>query len=110
MKRIIALILCAMLCWGTCALAESNEGQSGPFGAERQSVEAEIYFVRARKLNVRSGPDEFYPVIYKLKKYAKAYVIGEEGEWYKIWGSGEIGFVKKTFLRPTGRTETVELY
>jgi len=45
-----------------------------------------------------------------VQKYAKAYVIGEEGEWYKIWGSGEIGFVKKTFLRPTGRTETVELY
>ena len=111
MKRIIAALLCALLCLGGCALAESASAfeLSDVLENKPQTITAEIYYVRARKLNVRTGPDEFYPVIAKLKKYSRVYVTGEDGEWYKLWNDGEIGYVKKMYLRHGGKTETIEI-
>ena len=113
MKRMIAVLLCVLLCWGACAVAESAEDELFIFEdaapkTKTKTTTAEIFYVVARKLNVRTGPDEFFPVTHKLKKYAKVYVIGEDGTWWKIWDSGEIGYVNKAYLKATGKRETIE--
>lgn len=65
-------------------------------------VGQERYRVTANSLNVRSGPSEYYSVVYKLHKGDVVEVLEQNGQWATIRGSGGRYYVNNRYLSYVG--------
>ena len=91
MKKLIAMLLTAVLVFGVCATAQAE------FFATVYNTES---------LNIRSGPGSAYTWLGSVQRDGQVRVIGESGNWYQIVTmDGRItGYMSKNYLRPAGNT------
>ena len=83
-RRLVILLLLFVAAWGSTIV-----------GQER-------YRVTANNLNVRSGPSEYYSVVYKLHKGDIVVVLEQNGQWATIRGTGGRYYVNNRYLSYVG--------
>ena len=91
MKKLIAVLLTAVLVFGICAAAQAE-------------FYATVY--NTESLNIRSGPGSAYTWLGSVQRDGQVRVIGESGNWYQIVTmDGRItGYMSKNYLKATGST------
>lgn len=50
------------------------------------------------KANVRSGAGAEYGVLIRMKPGDTCYVLGEEGDWYRVEVGGDVGYISKDLI------------
>lgn len=101
MKKIMLICLALILAAAPAALSAAALAEEETITQPLPTPEPQPYWVYARSLNVRTGPDDFFPVIAKLKKFTRVDVVGEEGLWWIIMlDDGTLGYVSKAYLKP----------
>ena len=72
-----------------------------PFGNRSVSIaddEQETGQVMADGVNMRKSPDKDSDVIDELDCGEEVTVIGEDGNWYRVIHSGELGYIRKDYV------------
>ncbi|ESU30719.1 hypothetical protein G3A_20645 [Bacillus sp. 17376] len=85
-NRMVPIILCLMLIFGSLPALESARADNGSVS------------ITATSLNVRTGPGLSYPISGSVKKGEKFSIVKEEGDWIQIsLGGSKKGWVAQWF-------------